>query len=116
MERHKAKNMFLRLVLGDIIKENKEEVKKILEEDDHASEKKLRDQLNSSNFAELIEEYHKWKVQLSKLELQVESFLPVKLQNSGWTDRPRPVFGSGKGLFVISSDFDEPLEDFKEYM
>ena len=24
--------------------------------------------------------------------------------------------GSGKGLFIVSPDFDEPLEDFKEYM
>ena len=28
----------------------------------------------------------------------------------------RPVFGSAKGTFVMSPDFDEPLEDFKEYM
>ena len=30
---------------------------------------------------------------------------------------PRPVFGSGKGIFgKIADDFDEPLEDMKEYM
>ncbi len=28
----------------------------------------------------------------------------------------RPKFGSAKGLIVMSDDFDEPLEDFKEYM
>jgi hypothetical protein len=28
----------------------------------------------------------------------------------------RPVFGSAKGFFILSPDFDEPLEDFKEYM
>jgi antitoxin (DNA-binding transcriptional repressor) of toxin-antitoxin stability system len=28
----------------------------------------------------------------------------------------RPKFGSAKGLVTISDDFDEPLEDFKEYM
>jgi hypothetical protein len=28
----------------------------------------------------------------------------------------RPRFGSAKGLITISDDFDEPLEDFKEYM
>lgn len=28
----------------------------------------------------------------------------------------RPNFGSAKGLVTISDDFDEPLEDFKEYM
>ena len=29
---------------------------------------------------------------------------------------PVPKFGSAKGLIVMSDDFDEPLEDFKEYM
>jgi antitoxin (DNA-binding transcriptional repressor) of toxin-antitoxin stability system len=28
----------------------------------------------------------------------------------------RPQFGSAKGLITMSDDFDEPLEDFKEYM
>lgn len=28
----------------------------------------------------------------------------------------KPRFGSGKGMFVIAPDFDEPLEDFNEYM
>ena len=32
---------------------------------------------------------------------------PVKL---------RPQFGSAKGLIEMSDDFDEPLEDFKDYM
>lgn len=27
-----------------------------------------------------------------------------------------PKFGSGKGMFKMSDDFDSPLEDFKEYM
>ena len=25
-------------------------------------------------------------------------------------------FGSGKGMFIMSKDFDGPLEDFKDYM
>ncbi len=29
--------------------------------------------------------------------------------------KPRP-FGSAKGLIKISDDFDEPLEDFRDYM
>jgi antitoxin (DNA-binding transcriptional repressor) of toxin-antitoxin stability system len=28
----------------------------------------------------------------------------------------RPQFGSAKGLISVSDDFDEPLEDFAEYM
>ena len=30
--------------------------------------------------------------------------------------KPRPLFGSAKGLISISDDFDEPLKDFAEYM
>ena len=29
--------------------------------------------------------------------------------------KPRPQFGSGKGLIIIGDDFDEPLKDFEEY-
>jgi hypothetical protein len=28
----------------------------------------------------------------------------------------KPKFGSGKGMFIIKPGFDEPLDDFKEYM
>lgn len=30
-------------------------------------------------------------------------------------ERPRPRFGSAKGLFEMSDDFDAPLPDFDEY-
>jgi hypothetical protein len=30
--------------------------------------------------------------------------------------KPKPVFGSCKGMFKMAPDFDEPLEDFKDYM
>ena len=29
--------------------------------------------------------------------------------------KPRPQFGSAKGLFVMAKDFDEPMEDLEEY-
>lgn len=28
----------------------------------------------------------------------------------------RPKFGNGKGMFVMKPGFDQPLDDFKEYM
>ncbi len=31
------------------------------------------------------------------------------------SDRPCPRFGSAKGLFEMSEDFDAPLPDFDEY-
>jgi antitoxin (DNA-binding transcriptional repressor) of toxin-antitoxin stability system len=30
--------------------------------------------------------------------------------------KPRPKFGSARGLVWMSDDFDEPLEEMKEYM
>lgn len=30
-------------------------------------------------------------------------------------ERPRPRFGSAKGLFTMSEDFDDPIPDFDEY-
>ena len=30
--------------------------------------------------------------------------------------KAQPRFGSAKGLIAMSDDFDEPLEDFSEYM
>lgn len=30
--------------------------------------------------------------------------------------KPRPRFGSAKGLISIAENFDEPLDDFKDYM
>jgi prevent-host-death family protein len=29
---------------------------------------------------------------------------------------PKPQFGSAKGLITMTEDFDEPLDDFKDYM
>lgn len=31
-------------------------------------------------------------------------------------EKPRPQFGSAKGLIIIHDDFDEPLEELKDYM
>ena len=39
----------------------------------------------------------------------------VKMLNAT-ASKPRPQFGSARGLITIPDDFDEPLEDFKEYM
>ena len=33
-----------------------------------------------------------------------------------WSDNTQRLPGSAKGLIAMSDDFDEPLEDFAEYM
>lgn len=44
-------------------------------------------------------------------------FLATKYQaNQPTLSDLKPRFGSGKGMFIMHDDFDEPLEDFNEYM
>ena len=41
--------------------------------------------------------------------------LPIAKLVAVRQEKPRPQFGSAKGLFVMSEDFNEPLADFDEY-
>ncbi len=40
----------------------------------------------------------------------------TKKRESKGENRKTPTFGSAKGMFRMAPDFDEPLDDFKEYM
>jgi hypothetical protein len=37
-------------------------------------------------------------------------------QNINLQEGKKPVFGSAKEKYILSPDFDEPLDDFKEFM
>ena len=41
--------------------------------------------------------------------------LPIAKLIAVRQEKPRPQFGSAKGLFVMAEDFNEPLNDFDEY-
>ena len=61
--------------------------------------------------------YNKFISLPDELKLEVEDFidflsLKKELKSSG----VKPQFGSGKGMFIMKPDFDEPLDDFNEYM
>lgn len=49
------------------------------------------------------------------LSLYIDFLLTKQFEESSEKKRI-PVFGSAKGTFKMSADFDEPLDDFKEYM
>jgi hypothetical protein len=53
-----------------------------------------------------------------ELKSEVNDFVDFLLSKSSKVkaDKPKAVFGSAKGMFVMKPDFDEPLEDFKDYM
>ena len=52
------------------------------------------------------------------LRMKVADFIDHLLaEQSGASEKTnKPVFGSGKGMFKMMPGFDEPLEDFKDYM
>lgn len=51
------------------------------------------------------------------LKSEVADFVDFLLnKNKSSSTKSKPVFGSAKGMFIMQPDFDEPLEDFKEYM
>jgi len=54
----------------------------------------------------------------SQVEKTADHLLEEKADNKVFeSDKPGRGFGSGKGIFgKMADDFDEPLDDFKEYM
>ena len=53
------------------------------------------------------------------MKSEVSGFINLllsKAKKDKTTVKPKPTFGSAKGMFIIHADFDEPLEDFKDYM
>lgn len=52
-----------------------------------------------------------------ELKTEINKFVESLLQNRKDNKKKRtPQFGFGKGKIFISPDFDEPLEDFNEYI
>ena len=57
-----------------------------------------------------------WIIQLKDFSI-VQEILKVKEKKSRSIDTTKGKFGCGKGIFTyVSEDFDEPLDDFKDYM
>ena len=46
----------------------------------------------------------------------IDFLLSKEIKDKKNTSIPKPKFGSAKGMFKMNDDFDEPLEDFKDYM
>ncbi len=62
--------------------------------------------------------YNKLASLPDNLKNQVGDFIDfLTSKNKKEKSKPgKPKFGSGKGMFIMKPDFDEPLEDFKDYM
>lgn len=51
------------------------------------------------------------------LKAEVGDFIEVLIAKAKKKQKKvKPKFGSGKDMFIMKPDFDEPLDDFKEYM
>ncbi len=51
------------------------------------------------------------------LKVAVSDFIDfLVLKGNPEQVKKKPIFGSGKGMFILKPGFDEPMEDFKEYM
>lgn len=64
---------------------------------------------------QLIEEIDSLPPNLQEEVQDFVAFLKTKAQKQQPPIQQRQ-FGAGKGLIIMADDFDEPLEDFKEYM
>jgi len=70
--------------------------------------------------------YSKFEALPDKLQQQVLDYIEFLLSRESKkpkTQKPpksppklKAGFGGAKGMFVMAPDFDEPLEDFKDYM
>ncbi len=61
--------------------------------------------------------YSKLNALPENLKAEVAAFIDSLLSKKGKKqNKPKAKFGSGKGMFTIKPGFDEPLEDFNEYM
>lgn len=47
---------------------------------------------------------------------EVEDFVEFLLKKEPPAARKTPKFGSGKGMVIMNPNFDDPIDDFKEYM
>ncbi|NOQ36053.1 MAG: DUF2281 domain-containing protein [Methylococcaceae bacterium] len=53
---------------------------------------------------------------VNKMLMQFENQLQAAKKLVKKNEKPVPKFGSAKGLIKMSADFDEPLDDFADYM
>lgn len=63
--------------------------------------------------------YNKLSSLPEKMKSEVADFIDFllsKAKSEQNQQHGKAHFGSGKGMFTIAPDFDEPLDDFKEYM
>ena len=64
----------------------------------------------------LISELNQLPKNIRQEALDFIGYLVSKYKVANKKERKKPKFGSAKGKYKMSADFDAPLEDFKDYM
>ncbi len=60
--------------------------------------------------------YNKLSTLPENLNSEVSNFIDsLVAKDKKTSEKKKPILGSGKGIFVMHDDFDEPLEDFKAF-
>lgn len=62
--------------------------------------------------------YNKLAVLPENMKTEVSNFIDFLLSKNKNKKKPvknKPKFGSAKGIFKMKKNFDDPIEDFKEY-
>ncbi|HUZ58514.1 MAG TPA: DUF2281 domain-containing protein [Hanamia sp.] len=49
------------------------------------------------------------------LKLEVSGFIDFLMSKNKKPTKNKPKFGSAKGMFKMKKNFDDPIEDFKDY-
>lgn len=65
---------------------------------------------------QLLDEFHSLPLDKQAEVIDFIGYLKSKLIQPSKNSQSRDSYGSLKGTFHMAEDFNEPLEDFKEYM
>jgi hypothetical protein len=73
--------------------------------------------MNTQTHTSITEYYSKLYLLKQNRVEEVKDFIDFLLSKQEAEHKKyKPVFGSGKGTFEMMPNFDEPLDDLKEYM
>ena len=49
------------------------------------------------------------------MKLEVSNFIDFLMSKNKKPTKQKPKFGSAKGMFKMKKNFDDPIDDFKDY-
>ena len=59
--------------------------------------------------------YNKLSQLQDDLKFEVANFIDFLISKNKKSSKNKPMFGSAKGMFSMKNDFDNPIDDFKDY-